>query len=140
MLKVRKCWHRLLQAAVISFFVTRKLRKITEIANTDRESLHMFWTIWRILMKFSGKLWLMIISKVTKSQGFTLFLQDGWIFGKATRGRGEGQGVKLIPPEGFLGLSVVNPRKGSVKELIQPMAAKTRSSVILTYFESITDA
>ena len=48
--------------------------------------------------------------------------------------------VKLIPPEGFLGLSVVNPRKGSVKELIQPMAAKTRSPVILTYFESITDA
>ena len=55
-------------------------------------------------------------------------------------GGGEGQGVKLIPPEGFLGLSVVNPRKGSVKELIQPMAAKTRSPVILTYFESITDA
>ena len=61
---------------------------------------------------------------------------QGW----GGEGGEEGQGVKLISPEGFLGLSVVNPRKGSVKELIQPMAAKTRSPVILTYFESITDA
>ena len=46
------------------------------IANIDREILHNFWTIWGIWMKFSGKMCLMIILKVTKNQGFTLSLED----------------------------------------------------------------
>ena len=37
-----------------------------KIGNIDREILHNFWTTWEI--KFSGK--------VTKNQGFTLFLED----------------------------------------------------------------
>ena len=77
--------------------------------------------------------------KSHKKPGFHPLFTRWMNFWKSHKG-GKGQGVKLIPPEEFLGLSVVNPRKGSVKELIQPMAAKTRSPVILTYLESITDA
>ena len=47
-----------------------------KIANIDREILHNFWTTWGISMKISGKMWLLIILKVTKKQGFTLFLED----------------------------------------------------------------
>ena len=47
-----------------------------KIANIDREILHNFWTTWRISMKFSGKMWLMITLKVIKTQGFTLSIED----------------------------------------------------------------
>ena len=41
-----------------------------KIANIDREILGIFWTTWEISMTFSGKMWLMIILKVTKNQSF----------------------------------------------------------------------
>ena len=47
-----------------------------KIANIDREILHTLWTTWGISMKFSRKMLLMIILKVTKNQGFTLPLED----------------------------------------------------------------
>ena len=47
-----------------------------KIANTDRETFHNFWATWGISMKLSGKMCLMIISKVTKSQGFILSLEN----------------------------------------------------------------
>ena len=47
-----------------------------KILNIDGGNLHLFWTIWGISMTFSGKMWLMIILKVTKHQGFTLSLED----------------------------------------------------------------
>ena len=47
-----------------------------KISNIDRESLHVFWTTWEISIKISGKMWLVIILKVTKNQGFTLSLED----------------------------------------------------------------
>ena len=47
-----------------------------KIADIDREILHNFWTTWGISMKFSRKMWLMIILKVTKNQRFTLSLED----------------------------------------------------------------
>ena len=50
--------------------------KLMKIANIDREILHNFLTIWGNSMKFSGKMWLMIILRVTKNQGFTLSLKD----------------------------------------------------------------
>ena len=46
------------------------------IANIDREILHNFWTTSGISMKFSRKMFLMIILKVTKNQGFVLSLED----------------------------------------------------------------
>ena len=50
-----------------------------KIVNIDGEVLHIFWTIWEIPMKFSGKMWLMIIYKVTKNQGFILSLENTFL-------------------------------------------------------------
>ena len=44
--------------------------------NFEGENLYIFWTTWRISMKFSGRMWLMIMLKVTKNQGFTLPLES----------------------------------------------------------------
>ena len=66
--------------------------KIDDIANIDREILYNFWATWRILMKFSGKMWLMIILKVKKEQGFTLSLEDTF-FEKP-----QGWGGQIDPP------------------------------------------
>ena len=68
-LKVRNCWRR----------------------NIDGENLHIFWTTWEILMMtFSGKIWLMIILKLTlkksKKNRAWFSLSKKYIFGK-TRGR-----------------------------------------------------
>ena len=50
--------------------------KSMKIANIHREIIHIFWTTWGISMKSSVKMWLMIILKVIKNQGFTLALED----------------------------------------------------------------
>ena len=47
-----------------------------KIANIDREIVHIYWTTWGNSMKFSGKMCLKIILKVTKNQGFTFYLED----------------------------------------------------------------
>ena len=47
-----------------------------KIANIAREIIYNFWTTWVISMKFSGKMCLIIILKVTKNQGFILYLED----------------------------------------------------------------
>ena len=44
--------------------------KSVKIAKIDREILRNFWTTWEISMKLLGKMWLMIIRKVTKNPGF----------------------------------------------------------------------
>ena len=67
-----------------------KMDENSKIANIDREIVHIFWTTWRNSMKFSRKICLKIILKVTKKQGFTLFLED--TFPKNHRG------IKLTPP------------------------------------------
>ena len=54
----------------------KKWWKSMKIADIDSEFLHNVWTAWGISMKFSGKMWLMIILKVTKKQGSTLPLED----------------------------------------------------------------
>ena len=45
----------------------KKSEKIMKIVNTDTENVHIFWTIWGLSIKFSGKMWIMIILKVTKN-------------------------------------------------------------------------
>ena len=64
---------------VISFFLQRGNVKIStksmKIVNTEGENIHIFWTVWGISIKFSGKKWLLIILKVKKNQVFTLSLE-----------------------------------------------------------------
>ena len=71
-----------------------------KIADIDSEFLHNVWTAWGISIKFSGKMWLMIILKVTKKQGFTLPLED--TFFEVSQGEDGGQ---IDSPAG-LGLMV----------------------------------
>ena len=49
-----------------------------EIANIDREFLHIFWTTWGISMKFLGKMCFKIILKFIKKQDFTLSLENNF--------------------------------------------------------------
>ena len=69
------------------------LQKIDEnwwkLTNIDREFLHIFWTTWGNSMKFSGKMCLKILLKVTKNQGFSLSSEDT-LFEKP-QGGGEGR-------------------------------------------------
>ena len=60
-----------------------------KIVNFDKENLRMFWTTWVISMILSGKMWLMIILKVTKQQGFTLSPGNNFL--------AKPHGVKLTP-------------------------------------------
>ena len=48
----------------------KKSKKSMKIINIDVENLHTLWTTWGISMKFSEKMWLIIILKVSKKQGF----------------------------------------------------------------------
>ena len=50
--------------------LTQKSKKLMKVPNIDRDILHNFWTTWGNSMKFSGKIWLMIILKVTRKPGF----------------------------------------------------------------------
>ena len=50
----------------------KKYKKSLKIVNIEGENLHIFGATSGISMKSSGKAWLMITLKVTKSQGFTL--------------------------------------------------------------------
>ena len=50
-----------------------------KIVNIFGENLHVFWTSWGISMKFLGKMWLIIILKITKNQGFILSLEDTFL-------------------------------------------------------------
>ena len=105
MLKVKKHWYHLLYADVISFFVTRQCQEIQKIdenwwklASIDREFLHIFWTTLGNSMKFSGKMCVKIILKVTKNEGFTLSLEDTF-FEKP-----QGKGCQINSPPAVLGL------------------------------------
>ena len=83
--------------------------KLMKIANIDREILHNFWTTWRISMKFSGKMCLMIILKVTKNQGFTPSLEE--IFLEKLEGRSNWH------PPAVLGLKHKNVCENVVEDL-----------------------
>ena len=63
----------------------RASEKSMKIVNIEGENLHVFWTIWGMSMKYSGKTWLMIILKVTKKQSLTLFLSRKHTFWKNHR-------------------------------------------------------
>ena len=122
MLKEKKWWHHVLWADPTSFFAKRKHEKIQRIdekrwnylilterereRERERESLCIAWTTRRVSMNFSGKMWLIIIAKVCKSQGFTLSLEGKFL--KRLQGGGGGAGVKQTAPD-FLELKNPSP-------------------------------
>ena len=67
--------------------IPKNLLKLMKIANFNREVLHIFWTTWGNSMKFSGKMRLIIILKVTKNLAFNLSLENS--FYKKPQGRQE---------------------------------------------------
>ena len=73
-----------------------------KIVNVDGENLHIFRTPREISMKCSWKIWLTIILKTTKNQGFTLSLQNTFLHvWKNPKARGVEMGkrnVKLSHP------------------------------------------
>ena len=66
----------------------KKSEQLMKIVNIDGEILYIIWTTWGISMKLSGKMWIMIILKVSKNQGFTLQPRR-YTFGKTTGGGGK---------------------------------------------------
>ena len=69
------CWRHY-------FLVTKNVKnffKMMKIVNIHGENLRIFWTTWGISMKFSGKIWLMIILKATKMQDFIFSLEDTFL-------------------------------------------------------------
>ena len=106
------CWKRKKADVICNKFtplvslwqgIVQKYKKIDEnrwksmkIANTDREGL---LNAWRNSMKFSGKMWLMIILKITKNQGFTLSLEDTIL--EKPQGRSNWPPSLLFPPNLF---------------------------------------
>ena len=63
--------------------------------NIDEENVHVFRTTLRISMKFSGKMCLMIILKVTKNQDFATSLENALL--EKPQGVLGGGGFKLTP-------------------------------------------
>ena len=58
-----------------------------KLANIDEENLHIFGTTLGTSMKFPGKMYHMILLKVTKKQGFTRSLKNT-VLKKNTEGKG----------------------------------------------------
>ena len=57
----------------------KESEKMMEIVNIKEENLNTFWMAWGIFKKLSKKMWLMIILKVTKNQGFAFFLENTFL-------------------------------------------------------------
>ena len=62
----------------------KKSKVLIKIVNIDEKNLYIFLTTWGISMKFSGKVFLTIILKVAKNQGFSVSLQNAVISEKTT--------------------------------------------------------
>ena len=63
------------------------------ITNADVENLHIFWTIGIISMKFSWKICLIIILKVTKNEGLVLSSEDAFY----EKSQDEGSQIDPLP-------------------------------------------
>ena len=77
-----------------------------KIANIDREIFDILWTIWGISVKSAGKIFPMIILKVTRNQGFFLSLENTF-FEKPQRGCQTDPPPPPFPPA-VLGLMMYN--------------------------------
>ena len=69
-----------------------------KIVNNDKENLNMFPTPWGISIKFSEKLSLMMVLKVTKIKGFTHLLENAVLEQQQRRGWGGGDRTEYLTP------------------------------------------
>ena len=76
--------------------MSKNKKKMIEIVNIDGGNLHIFWKTWEILMKFSGKLWIMTILKSKKVERLNLSLEDTFLE------KPHGRGIQLDPASSFL--------------------------------------
>ena len=63
------------------------------MVNTEEEDLYILWVTLEISIKFSGKMWFIIILKVSEKQGFTFSLENAFLEkpqGGGRRGMGGG--------------------------------------------------
>ena len=77
------CTTRTLYLDVLDVYHSSVIEKAIKIVNIEGKNYEVFKTICRNAMKFSGKMCLMIILKVTKNQGFSFslgstFLENCW--------------------------------------------------------------
>ena len=81
------------ELTLLVFFARSKCQKFQKwkMKIAWQKNFHDFWTTWGISMKFSRKMQLMVILKVTKNQGFILPLKD--IFWKT---KGVSKGLELV--------------------------------------------
>ena len=115
----RVCWN-LKNADIVCYMLTlfvslqqensKQYEKLVKMVNIEGENLCIFWRTWGNSIKFSGKMWLMIILKVTKNQGFILSLEN--IFLETLQGEDQ---IDPPPPPAVLGLT------NSVPAKFQPM-------------------
>ena len=49
---------------------------MVKLVNVEEENIHIFGGTWGTLMKFSGKMCLMIILKVRENKDFTLSVEN----------------------------------------------------------------
>ena len=126
----------LLYTDVISLFATRTCQRIrkAKIVNIEGENLHIFWTTWGISMMLSGKMWFIIILKITKrlkktTTGFHPF-SGKYVFEKTA-------GVVKLIPLIFLELSGTNAICYSVSKWPSSKRWKIRSLSALIYRQSI---
>ena len=54
----------------------KKKKKLVKLVNIEEDNIHIFRGTWGILMKFSGKMCLMIILKVRENKDFTLSVEN----------------------------------------------------------------
>ena len=88
----------------------KRSEKSVKTINIEGEHLHIFRMTWGISIKFSVKMWLMIIMKVTKNQGCTLSKKHIG-FWKNHKGEGGGRWNCNSPcTPAILGLRVRNSR------------------------------
>ena len=61
----------------------KKSKKLMKLAKIDEENLHISQTTWGTLLKFSGKMCIIILLKVTKKQSFRKYCRK-YSFEKTT--------------------------------------------------------
>ena len=63
----------------------QKTQKIDENINVEWENLHIFWTTWGTLMKFSGKMWINIKPQKNKTKKNNASLVFGFGYGAKSK-------------------------------------------------------